>query len=191
MRGAALPAETSSSAVCWRESRPVVSAVLDDDLEAAGGAEAVDRGGAEDADEALDDLGFETFAEGFGDCVSAEGGIAPVVELVEHDVHGAEVGGVGVEQDGLSGDGEGVADAGDVAGDGFDAGHEPAHLVGGGGVGELDVDEEVALVLRGDEAGGGALDLFVGEVEEACRRWRGRGPNRGGRGRRGRCSLWW
>ena len=36
----------------------------------------------------------------------------PLVELLEHDVHGAEVGGVGVEDERLAGDADGVGDAG-------------------------------------------------------------------------------
>ena len=39
------------------------------------------------------------------------------VEIVEHDVHRAEVGGVGVEQDRLAGDGDGVLDARRLPGD--------------------------------------------------------------------------
>ena len=78
--------------------------------------------------------------------------LGAVVELVEHHVHRAEVGRVGVHQDRLAGDRHGVRDARQLAGDPLDLLH---HLLGPlqrRRVGQLHVDQQVALVLRRDEA---------------------------------------
>ena len=89
--------------------RAQVAAVLDHDLEAAGGAQAVDRRGLEDVDQPVLDLLLQLAP---GARAAITGPVSPcvgaVVEIVEHHVHRAEVGGVGVQQDRLAGDRHGV-----------------------------------------------------------------------------------
>ena len=53
--------------------------------------------------------------------VARESRRQPLVEFIEHHVHGAEIRGVGIEQDRLAGDGHRVADAGRVQRDLLDA----------------------------------------------------------------------
>ncbi len=77
---------------------------------------------------------------------------ARLVEVVEHHVHGAEVRGVGAQQDRLAGDGHGVLHAGVLVGQFLDAVHHPLGPLHGGRVGQLHVHQQVALVLHGDEA---------------------------------------
>ena len=131
----------------------VVAAVLDDDLEAAGGAQAVDRRGAEDVDQPVLDLLLEIGLQLGGDASRRKGRVAArSVEVVEHHVHRAEIGGVGAQQDRLAGDGHGVLHAGVLVGDLLDAVHDPLGPLHGGRVGQLHVHQQVALVLRGNEA---------------------------------------
>ena len=77
------------------------------------------------------------------------------LEIVEHQVQRAEVGGVGVEQDRLAGDGDGVLDARAFPGRCSSICWTTSWVRSTrGGVGQLDVDQQVALVLLRDEAGG-------------------------------------
>ena len=80
--------------------------------------------------------------------------LGAVVEIVEHHVHRAEVGGVGVHQDRLAGDRQGVGDARQLAG------RSPRRVPSPSAVrssddesGSWTFDQQVALVLRWDEAG--------------------------------------
>ena len=52
-----------------------------------------------------------------------------MVEIVEHHVHGAEIGRVGIQQDRLAGDGQDVLDALGVGGDLLDAAHDAGRSV--------------------------------------------------------------
>ena len=64
-------------------------------------------------------------------------------------------GALALKQDRLAGDGHGVLDARGLAGDFLDAMHDPLGPLHRGGVGQLDVHQQVALVLHGNEARGG------------------------------------
>ena len=125
------------------------AAVLDDDLEAAGRAQAVHRRCLEDADRGVLDLVLELGQELRRQGAAVQ--VAAVLEIVQHDVHGAEIRGVGVEQQRLAGDGHRAAHALGVLGDLLDPVHDLARPADRGRVGELDVDEQIPLVLRGDE----------------------------------------
>ena len=89
-------------------------------------------------------------------------------KLLEHDVHRAEVGRVGVQEQRLAGDADRVRDARRVAGQRFDAGHDPLRALHRGGVGQLHVEEQIALVLLRDEARGRAVELPVGQHQQAA-----------------------
>ena len=60
-----------------------------------------------------------------------------------------------------------MLNAGRVHGDLLDALHEPLRPVGGGGIGQLNVEEQVALVLLRHEAGGRADKLEIGQHQQA------------------------
>ena len=161
-RSARRPPGASSSAE--------VAAVLDHDLEPAGGAQALDRRGAEDVDQAVGDLVLEASpGAARRSRRPSSAGLGPVVEVVEHHVHRAEVRGVGVQQDRLARRSPRCA-------------RRPAPcraissirlitcwvVLDRGRVGQLDVDQQVALVLRRDEPGRGAGEAAVGQVEQAA-----------------------
>ena len=65
------------------------------------------------------------------------------------------------------GDADGVGHAGDAAGDLVDLGQDRVGPLHRGGVGQLDVDEQVALILRGDKAGRRARHPPHGQPEQA------------------------
>ena len=80
---------------------------------------------------------------------------------------GAEIGAVGLQQDGLAGDAEGVIDAGNLRGNFVDLLHDRFGAEHGGRVGQLHVDQQIALILFGDEAGGGVRHRPVGGEQQA------------------------
>ena len=144
----------------------VVVGVLDDDLEAARRAQALHRRGAKEIDHGVGHLAVEALLQRLGDGVGLEFRPGPVLEVIEHQIERAEVRGIGVQQDRLAGDGDGVLDALGFQGDLLDA---LDHLVGarhGGGVGELHVDQQIALVLLRDEAGGGAHEPQPSQAQQ-------------------------
>ena len=100
-----------------------VAAVLDDDLETARRAEAVDGRSAEDVDLGVRDTVLQRRLQARGDGIAGQILRCALMEIVQHHVHGAEVRRVGVEQDRLAGDGDGVLDAGILAGDVLDLLH--------------------------------------------------------------------
>ena len=88
-----------------------IAAVLDDQLEAAGRAQAVDRRRAERRDDRPAHLALAALLQLRGDGVGGQLGPAPLLELLEHDVHRAEVGRIGVQEQRLAGDADRVLDA--------------------------------------------------------------------------------
>ena len=85
------------------------------------------------------------------------------MKIVEHQVHRAEVGGVGVEQNRLAGNRHRVLDARRFVGDLFDPLHDLLRALHGGRVGKLHVDQQVAFVLRRNESFGRRLKAAVGQ----------------------------
>jgi len=80
-------------------------------------------------------------------------GIAAILEVVEHQIHGAEVGRVGAQEDRLPGDGDGVLDPRRLEGDFLQALDDLAGARDRCRIGHLHVDEQVALVLLRNETG--------------------------------------
>ena len=106
--------------------RAQVAPVLDHDLEAAGGPQAVDRRRLEDVDQPVPDLVLERRLNLGRDHRAGQPLVGPMMKVVEHHVHRAEVGGVGVHQDRLAGDGHGVRHARQLARQLLDALHHRA-----------------------------------------------------------------
>ena len=76
-----------------RSSSPVLLRSSIIDLESAGGAQAVQRRGAEHVDRAVGDLAAEArFLQAGGDGVAGQVRRQPIVKVVEHDIHRAEIG---------------------------------------------------------------------------------------------------
>ena len=137
--------------------------VFHHELEAAGGAESIDGGSTEHVHErprhVVVERGLQLIRDGVG-TVGAGG------ERLQHDIHGAEIGSIGAEQYRLTGDGERVVHAVVLPGDLDELRHDGIGPSDGGRVGELHVHEQVALVLLGNEAGGGRLHGVHGQVEK-------------------------
>ena len=93
-----------------------VAAVLDDQLEAAGGAQAVDRRRAEGRTTAPAHLARQRSAASSAIASALRLAVVPLVEGLQHDVHRAEVGRVGVEDQRPAGDADRVGHARRVAG---------------------------------------------------------------------------
>ena len=78
-----------------------------------------------------------------------------LVEIVKHDVHRAEVGGIGIHQDRLPRDRQRMGDARELAGHLSPRFSITARVRSSeDDVGKLHVDQQIALVLRRDEPGG-------------------------------------
>ena len=88
-----------------------VAAVLDDQLEAAGRAQAVDRRRAEGRDNRPPHFLVALLLQRLGDRVGAQLRVAPLVERLQQDVHRAQVGRVGVQDQRLAGKADRVLDA--------------------------------------------------------------------------------
>ena len=69
----------------------VVPRILDDDLEPAGRAEPLDRRGAEDVDDRPRHLFLQSLLQRLGDRIAGEFRRPAVLEVVEHEIHRAEV----------------------------------------------------------------------------------------------------
>ena len=91
-----------------------------------------------------------------------------MVELVEHHVHRAEVGGVGVQEDRLARERHRMADARHLPRDRLDPAHHILRLAHRGRVGQLDVDQEEPLVLRRDEPGRGVREPPIRQPQQAA-----------------------
>ncbi len=89
----------------------VVAGVLNDDLEAARRAQALDRRGAEDVDDRLGHFLLQLVPAAGGDGVAGQRPARGGSRTLEHQIQRAEVRGVGAEQDRLARDGDGVLDA--------------------------------------------------------------------------------
>ena len=151
--GVSFPCLTIVGADGLERRQAGVAAILDHDLEAAGGAQPVDRRGAEDIDFAVADFVLEKLLQLVGDHVGRAPLRGALVKLVEHDVHRAEVRRVGPQQQRLPGDGHRVTDAGNVAGQFLDRVHRLCGSCQRRRIGQADVDDQIALVVRGNEAG--------------------------------------
>ena len=92
-----------------------------------------------------------------GDVVG--GDAASIGEFLEHDVHRPQVRRVRAQQQRLAGDAHGVRDAVGGMGDIVQPRHHGFGARDGGRVGQLHVDQQIALVLLGHEAGRRAAEL--------------------------------
>ena len=163
------------------------AALLDLQFEAGGVAQALDRRGPEHGDEGAVDLLTGQAAEPGGD-----GGVVLLVlalavgERLQGDEGGAEVRGVGAQQERRAGDAQHVRRARDAlvallplrrgrspvqAGvvaqdDPLDLRQHGRGALHAGGVGQLDVDQQIALVLIGDEALGRRRHVAVRQEQQ-------------------------
>ena len=131
-------------------------------LEAAGVAEAPHRRRPEGEHARLRDLPLQAPAEMGQDGLAGERGVPPFVERLEDDEHVAVVRAVGVQDERQPRDGHRVGYSGRIEGNLFDRLGHLDRALQRGGIGQLDVHHQVALVLDGDESAGHA-----GEAE-AC-----------------------
>ena len=99
-----------------------IAAVLDDQLEAAGRAQAVDRRRAERRDDRPPHFLVATLLQRLGNRVGAQLRVVPLVERLQEDVHRAQVGRVGVEDQRLAGKPHRVRDARHLEGQSFNVG---------------------------------------------------------------------
>ena len=162
------PLATTLSAVVLQLLHAAVAPVLDNHLEAAGGPEPVDGRSGEDIDETVIDLVLERRLQAVRNRFARKALGDAVVKVVEHHVHRAEIGRVGVEQDGLPGDGDGVLYARRLVRDLFNAPHDALRPLHRGRVGQLHVHQQIALVLRRNEALGRGLEAAVSQDEQAA-----------------------
>ena len=149
-----LPLPTTLATAPCRASQPGAATVLHLQLEAAGAAQAVDRRGAEDAPPAppgsRGNACRSRSATAFGAQLRVAGAL---LERLEDDEHAADVGDVGAGQDRVAGHADRVADALGLQGDRRScASMTASRALQAGAVGELGVDDQVALVLLRDEA---------------------------------------
>ena len=86
----------------------------------------------------------------------------------EDDECGAEVGAVGLQQNRLAGHAEGVIDAGNLRGELVDLLHDGFGAEHGGRIGQLDVDQQIALILFRNETGGGVRHRPVGGEQQSA-----------------------
>ena len=148
-----------------------VAAVLDDELEAAGDAEARDRRRPEHRELGLRHvLGAGLARSWFMIAVSRSSGFLPLVEGVQHDEHRGEIRAVGLQQKRTAREGHRVGDAGRPAGDLLDLGDDRFGALQRRRVGQLDVHDQPALVLLRNEAGRRLLEVHVGQRQSDRRR---------------------
>ena len=124
-----------------------VAAVLDHELETAGVAQPVDRRRAEH-DTSASSTSCRHRLLSLAAMASAVSVVAvSLVKLVEHHVHRAEVRGVGAQQQRLARDADRMGHAGYLAGDLARSVHHRVGAFDRGPVGQLHVDQQIALVL--------------------------------------------
>ena len=87
-------------------------------------------------------------------------------EGLEEEVHPATVGGVGPEHERLAGDPQAVGHARLMAGERLDLPHDRRRTLHARPVGERHLNDQIALVLLGDEADGGFREQPPGESEQ-------------------------
>src|SRR5206468_8881192 len=102
----------------------IVAAVLQDDFDASSSAEPLHGGRAEDIDARFRHFGAEALLKGGSDRFSGEFSRGAVIEVRKHQVQGAEIWSVGIEQNRLARNGYGVAHARCFASDLLDALHD-------------------------------------------------------------------
>ncbi len=140
-----------SFAACGRSTKPRCSVW---NLKAAGVAQAADGRRPEDADHGPFDFAVGSACWNFSAIASSYSSLLrALVERLQDDEHRAEVGAVGVQQERLAGDADGVRDAGRLRSGDLSilaiTASRPLHR---GRVGQLHVDQQVALILLGNEA---------------------------------------
>ena len=154
VRCSAVPAATIGSADVLQMSCSPVAAVLDHDLEAAGRAQALDRRRAEDVDQPPPDLVLKRRLQPGGDRVAGEPWLAPLVEVVEHArTSTPKFGALAFSRIDCPAMATVCVTPGCLPGDRLDLLHHRFGPLERGRVGQLHVDQQVALVLRRDEAG--------------------------------------
>ena len=94
-------------------------------------------------------------------------GASPLVERLEGDEQGAEVRAEGVQDERLPRDGHRVRDPGRLQGDPLDLRGRLGRALQRGGIRQLDVRDQVALVLDRDEPGGDAGHAEGRQAEQA------------------------
>ena len=132
-----------------------VAGRLHHQLEAAGVAQAPHRWRPEDEHASLRDLPLQALAELGRNGLAAQRRVMALVERREDDEHGTVVRAEGVQDERLPGDGHRVSNPGSLEGDLLDRLSHLGSALQRGGVGQLDVHQQVALVLGGDEPGWG------------------------------------
>ncbi len=98
----------------------------------------------------------------------AESAAAPLVERLQEHVHRSQVRRVGAEDQRLTGDAHRVLDFRGLVSEGFNSSHDPLGPLDRSRIGQLDVQQQVALVLLRDEADLRVGELPVGEDEQAA-----------------------
>ena len=136
-------------------------------LEAARVAEAAHGRRAEDDHTGVQDFLLEARAETAQDGFAVQPCPSSFVERLEDDEHGAVVRAEGVQHERLPRDSHGVSNPGRLQGDLLGC---PGHLgraLQRGRVGQLDVGQQIALVLRGNEAAGNAREAEARQADQA------------------------
>ena len=167
-RGSRLPSSARFSTAPCKRPQAGTAAVLHLQLEAARGAQAFDRRRTEDADPRRGDRA-ELLAQPRDDRWRAELRLAsPLLERLEDHEHAADVADVRAQHGRVAGQVDRVGDARLFAGD---LAHLADDLVGAverRAVGKLRVENQIALVLLGNEADRHGLEAEVGQTHQAA-----------------------
>ena len=142
-----------------------VAAVLDDDLEAARRAQAVDRRGAEDVHQPVLDLLLEAGLQRGGDRLAGQAaGRARWWKSSSITYMAPKFGALAPSRIDWPAMATVCLTPLVLRGDLFDAVHDPLGPLHRGGVGQLHVHQQVALVLHGNEAGGRVGEAPLGQA---------------------------
>ena len=145
--------------------------VLNLELEAAGGAQAVDRRRAEHGDPGSADVAV-LLAQFGGDGRGTPLRVSlSLFKRLQNDEHAAHVADVRAQQRGVAGKVDRMPDPRDLLGIASDRAHLLDDLVGAvqaGAVGQLGIDDQVSLVLVRDESDRNGLEPEVGQPHEAA-----------------------
>ena len=143
-----------------------VAAIFDHHFETAGGAQAFQRRRTQYFHHAIGDFVLQLRLQRGGDRFGGQPGLKAIVKIVEHDVHRPEIWRIGAQQNRLSGNAHGV----------FDSRHRPRgffdplhHLFGAAdrsGVGQLQIDNEIAFVLNRNKPLRCGAKADVGQVQQ-------------------------
>jgi len=145
-----------------------VAAVFDHELEPAGRAEPFDRRRAEHIDCGVADLLLHGRLQPRCDGVARQARLRAIAEIVEHQIYGAEVRRVGVQQNRLARDRHCILHPFGLQRDVVDLLHHHLGALHGRGVGQLHVHQQVAFVLQRNEAARSLLETPIGRVEQAA-----------------------